>query len=126
MIIDCHGHYTTAPEPHNVWRDLQKQNFKAGGNTDPAYPDISDDEIVESIEQNQLRLIKQRHADLTVFSPRASTMAHHVGDESVSKAWSPNISSASASCRSPPACPSPTRSPSWSAASTSWASSAAT
>ncbi len=87
MIIDCHGHYTTAPEPHNIWRDLQKQNFKAGLNPDPAYPDISDDEIVESIEQNQLRLIEERHADLTVFSPRASTMAHHVGDEKVSQAW---------------------------------------
>ena len=87
MIIDCHGHYTTAPEPHNVWRDLQKQNFKAGLDTDPAYPDISDDEIVETIEKNQLRLIKERGADLTVFSPRASTMAHHVGDETVSQAW---------------------------------------
>ena len=87
MIIDCHGHYTTAPEPHNVWREAQKANFKAGGDVDPADPDISDDEIRESIEQNQLRLIKQRGADLTVFSPRASTMAHHVGDEAVSKAW---------------------------------------
>ena len=87
MIIDCHGHYTTAPEPHNVWREAQKANFKAGGDVDPAYPDISDDEIRESIEQNQLRLIKQRGADLTVFSPRASTMAHHVGNEDVSKAW---------------------------------------
>jgi 4-oxalmesaconate hydratase len=87
MIIDCHGHYTTAPEPHNVWRDLQTQNFKSGLNVDPAYPDISDDQIVESIETNQLRLIKQRGADLTVFSPRASTMAHHVGDEAVSQAW---------------------------------------
>jgi 4-oxalmesaconate hydratase len=87
MIIDCHGHYTTAPEPHNVWRDLQKQNFKAGLDTDPSYPDISDDEIVESIEKNQLRLIRERGADLTVFSPRASTMAHHVGDEKVSQAW---------------------------------------
>jgi 4-oxalmesaconate hydratase len=87
MIIDCHGHYTTAPEPHNVWRETQKTNFKAGGDVDPAYPDISDDEIRESIEKNQLRLIKERGADLTVFSPRASTMAHHVGDEAVSKAW---------------------------------------
>lgn len=87
MIIDCHGHYTTAPEPHNVWREAQKQAFKSGGDVDPAYPDISDDEIIESIETNQLRLIKQRGADLTVFSPRASTMAHHVGDEAVSKAW---------------------------------------
>jgi 4-oxalmesaconate hydratase len=87
MIIDCHGHYTTAPEPHNVWRDAQKAQFKAGGDIDPAYPDISDDQIVESIEKNQLRLIKERGADLTVFSPRASTMAHHVGDEAVSQAW---------------------------------------
>ena len=87
MIIDCHGHYTTAPEPHNAWREAQKANFKAGGDIDPAYPDISDDEIVESIANNQLRLIKERGADLTVFSPRASTMAHHVGDEAVSQAW---------------------------------------
>jgi 4-oxalmesaconate hydratase len=36
MIIDCHGHYTTAPEPHNVWRETQKANFKAGGDVDPA------------------------------------------------------------------------------------------
>jgi 4-oxalmesaconate hydratase len=87
MIIDCHGHYTTAPEPHNVWRDLQKQNFRSGLDTDPAYPEISDDEIVETIENNQLRLIRERGADLTVFSPRASTMAHHVGNEAVSQAW---------------------------------------
>jgi 4-oxalmesaconate hydratase len=87
MIIDCHGHYTTAPEPHNVWREAQRAAFKAGGDVDPAYPEISDDEIVESIEQNQLRLIRARGADLTIFSPRASTMAHHVGDEAVSQAW---------------------------------------
>ena len=24
LIIDCHGHYTTAPEPHNQWREAQK------------------------------------------------------------------------------------------------------
>jgi 4-oxalmesaconate hydratase len=87
MIIDCHGHYTTAPEPHNQWRETQKAAFKAGGDTDPAYPAISDDEIRESLEQNQLRLIRERGADMTIFSPRASTMAHHVGDERVSQAW---------------------------------------
>ena len=87
MIIDCHGHYTTAPEPHNQWRELQKANFKTAGDIDPAYPDISDDQIRESLEQNQLRLIRERGADMTIFSPRASAMAHHVGDERVSKAW---------------------------------------
>jgi len=87
MIIDCHGHYTTAPEPHNQWREAQKAAFKAGAPA-PAYPEITDAEIVATIEANQLRLVRERGADLTIFSPRASAMAHHVGDESVSIAWS--------------------------------------
>jgi 4-oxalmesaconate hydratase len=87
MIIDCHGHYTTAPAAHNDWRDLQKAAFKAGTEA-PTYPEISDDQIVETIEKNQLRLVKERGADLTIFSPRASAMAHHVGDAAVSQAWS--------------------------------------
>src|SRR5262245_55763923 len=86
MIIDCHGHYTTAPEAHNKWREQQKAAFKSGAPA-PVYPNISDDEIRETVEQNQLRLIKERGADLTIFSPRASAMAHHVGDEGVSQAW---------------------------------------
>ena len=48
---------------------------------------ISDDELRESIEANQLKLMKQRGADLTVFSPRASFMAHHIGDFEVSSTW---------------------------------------
>jgi 4-oxalmesaconate hydratase len=87
MIIDCHGHYTTAPVPHNDWREAQKAAFKAGA-TAPSYPSISDDEIRETIEQNQLRLIRERGADMTIFSPRASAMAHNVGDGDVSDAWS--------------------------------------
>lgn len=87
MIIDCHGHYTTAPPQHDAWRDAQKTAFKAG-EASPPYPTISDDEIRETIEQNQLKLLKERGADMTIFSPRASTMAHHVGDEAVSLEWS--------------------------------------
>jgi 4-oxalmesaconate hydratase len=87
LIIDCHGHYTTAPPQHDLWRDAQKAAFKAG-ETPPPYPAISDDEIRETIEKNQLKLLKERGADMTIFSPRASTMAHHVGDEAVSKQWS--------------------------------------
>ncbi len=86
MIIDCHGHYTTAPAAHTTWRDEQLIAYEAGVGA-PTYPHISDDEIRESIEQNQLRLIRERGADLTIFSPRASAMAHHLGDESVSIAW---------------------------------------
>ena len=86
MIIDCHGHYTTAPEAHNLWREAQVAAFNAG-EPFPGAASISDDEIRETIELHQLRLLAERGADLTLFSPRASAMAHHVGDEAVSRAW---------------------------------------
>lgn len=86
LIIDCHGHYTTAPEPHTAWREAQKAAFKAG-DAPPAYPAISDDEIRETLEANQIRLIRERGADMTIFSPRASAMAPHIGDETVAKLW---------------------------------------
>ena len=86
LIIDCHGHYTVLPKAHDAWREEQKAAFKAG-TTPPPYPEISDDEIRETIEANQLKLIKERGADLTIFSPRASAMAPHVGDQAVASEW---------------------------------------
>jgi 4-oxalmesaconate hydratase len=86
VIIDCHGHYTTAPAAHNDWRKTQLTAF-GEGRPAPEYPAISDDEIRESIEHNQLRLLRERGADMTIFSPRASAMAHHEGDERVSGEW---------------------------------------
>jgi 4-oxalmesaconate hydratase len=84
MIIDCHGHYTTAPPALQVFRDAQLQ---ANPTSMPAAPHISDDEIRESIEQHQLRRQRERGADVTLFSPRASAMGHHQGDASISAAW---------------------------------------
>src|SRR5690606_34783425 len=86
MIIDCHGHYTTAPAPHQAYREALLAAYEAGNELPKPLP-ISDDEIRESIESNQLRLIRERGADMTIFSPRASAMAHHVGNEAVSQAW---------------------------------------
>ncbi|KRB78771.1 MULTISPECIES: amidohydrolase family protein [unclassified Sphingomonas] len=86
MIIDCHGHYTVLPKGHDAWREAQTAAFKAG-EANPPYPAISDDEIRETIEANQLRLIRERGADMTIFSPRASAMAPHVGDAAVAKEW---------------------------------------
>jgi 4-oxalmesaconate hydratase len=87
MIIDCHGHYTTAPGAHQKFRDAQIAALE-----DPTAPAakpgaISDDEIRETIEKNQLRLQQQRGSDLTLFSPRASAMGHHIGNEAISSAW---------------------------------------
>ncbi|GIJ46253.1 4-oxalomesaconate hydratase [Virgisporangium aliadipatigenens] len=77
MIIDCHGHYTTAPPAHTEWRTDQTR----------PYPTIPDDALRESIEPNQLRIMDERGIDATIFSPRASAMGHHVGDERTGLAW---------------------------------------
>jgi 4-oxalmesaconate hydratase len=88
MIIDIHGHYTTAPAQLGAWRDLQVAFAEGQGDApDPASLRISDDEIRETIEANQLKLMDERGSDLTVFSPRASFMAHHIGDLGVSETW---------------------------------------
>src|SRR6202167_5566274 len=91
MIIDCHGHYTT--EPKDLLRFRKEQTAAATAKDKTAMPSraslkMSDDEIRESIELNQLKLQRERGTDLTIFSPRASGMGHHVGDESVSLEWS--------------------------------------
>ena len=87
LIIDCHGHYTTAPAALQAFRDAQLARIKNPGLPEPAAPVISDGEIRESIDQNQLKLQRLRGADVTIFSPRASAMAHHIGGEDVSIAW---------------------------------------
>src|SRR6476469_154552 len=88
MIIDCHGHFTTAPSELEQWRTQQI----AGLHNPAAAPTradlrITDAQLQESIETNQLRLMDERGIDLTVFSPRASFMAHHVGGFETSAEW---------------------------------------
>jgi 4-oxalmesaconate hydratase len=87
MIIDCHGHYTTAPKALQEFRDAQLAAFKDASAPKAALKAISDDEIRATIEENQLKLQRERGADVTLFSPRASAMAHHQGDERVSREW---------------------------------------
>jgi 4-oxalmesaconate hydratase len=88
MIIDCHGHYTTAPRALKSFREKQVAALD-----DPKLPPlvanlkVSDDEIRETIEANQLRIQRERGVDLTIFSPQAGGMAHHVGNEITSINW---------------------------------------
>jgi 4-oxalmesaconate hydratase len=86
MIIDCHGHYTTSPRQHEAWRGEQIAAH-AEGRAAPRRPAITDDEIRVSIENGQLRLQRERGTDLTIFSPRAAGMGHHLGDATTSAAW---------------------------------------
>src|SRR5664279_3777103 len=88
MIIDCHGHYTTAPQDLTTFRDAQIAALKDPAQTPSrASLKISDDQIRESLEKAQLKLQRERGTDVTIFSPRASTMAHHIGTEAPSQEW---------------------------------------
>jgi len=89
MIIDCHGHYTTSPKALQDYRDGQ-----LAGMRDPSYKPsraqlkVSNDEIRASVEGAQLKQQRERGTDLTIFSPRAAGMAHHIGNATISEFWS--------------------------------------
>jgi 4-oxalmesaconate hydratase len=89
MIIDCHGHYTTAPKQLQDYRNSQTAELQ----TQPlpartkAAISITDDEIRESLEGAQLKFQRERGTDVTIFSPRASAMGHHIGDAVTSLHW---------------------------------------
>ena len=88
MIIDVHGHYTTAPKALEDWRNRQIAAIgKPSAKPKASELKISDDELRESIINNQLKKMQERGSDLTIFSPRASFMAHHIGDFQVSSTW---------------------------------------
>ncbi|MCQ8781571.1 amidohydrolase family protein [Mangrovibrevibacter kandeliae] len=87
MIIDIHGHYTTEPSALRVFRDQQLAALVDGTRrASVRLPEIGDEELVTSV-QPQIRLQTERGGDLTLFSPRASGMAHHVGSAEVSAEW---------------------------------------
>jgi 4-oxalmesaconate hydratase len=88
MVIDCHGHYTTAPWELETFRQNQVAGLKGPSRAAPsANLHISDEEIRESL-QLQLKFQRERGTDLTIFSPRAAGMGHHIGNAAVSLAWS--------------------------------------
>ena len=88
LVIDCHGHYTTEPKSLHAFRQAQIAAAKDGG-LGPVVADlkISDDELRESV-QPQLKFQRERGTDVTIFSPRAAGMGHHMGNAEMSAAWS--------------------------------------
>ena len=87
MIIDIHGHYTTEPAALPAFRAAQLARLEDPSLPEPHLAEISDEEIRQSIEGNQLRVLRERGGDLMVFSPRASGMGHHVTDAATARAW---------------------------------------
>ena len=88
MVIDCHGHFTTAPKSLHAWRQKQLESINDPANT-PKKSDlaITDDELRDAIQTGQLKVQRERGGDLTLFSPIASQMAHHLGNEQTSLSW---------------------------------------
>ena len=88
MIIDCHGHYTTAPKALEAFRQAQMAALKEGRGA-PARGSLSitDGELRESLENAQLKLQRERGSDVTIFSPRAGGMGHHIGNAGTSEEW---------------------------------------
>ena len=84
MIIDSHGHYTTLPPAIDAWRSRQIAELAkpAKGSTK-----VSDDEIRETLENGQIKRLRERGTDKMFFSPRASSMGHHFGGEMISLYW---------------------------------------
>jgi 4-oxalmesaconate hydratase len=70
VIIDCHGHYTTAPEALQTFRAAQIAGLSDASLPSPLEPNISDDEIRTSLENAQLKFSRERGTDVTIFSPR--------------------------------------------------------
>lgn len=89
-VIDIHGHYTTTPPGVRAWREAQVAEVteNPGFVGTKGSIDITDEEIRASLESAQLTQQGARGIDLTLFSPRASWMEHHVGNVDTSRFWS--------------------------------------
>jgi len=89
MIIDCHGHFTNGPKALPEWRKRQLAAVNDPSNA-PKKSDlkISDDDIRSTLESGQLKMQKERGGDLTIFSPIAGQMGHHLGNQQTSLLWS--------------------------------------
>lgn len=87
LTIDCHGHFTSEPPQVAEFRRRQLAALEAGNGSGPQLPGVSDDELVDCISRNQLRVMDERGIDVVLFSPRASAMGHHVRDPAVSEVW---------------------------------------
>ena len=88
MIIDCHGHYTTAPKPLELFRKAQVAALSDPKSSSPERPRISDDQVRETLDPAQLSLQRERGTDVALFSPGAGKMAHHIGTFETSSDWS--------------------------------------
>ncbi|MDQ0618266.1 amidohydrolase family protein [Arthrobacter globiformis] len=87
LTIDCHGHFTTEPADFHAHRAAQIAHAQGRGDVPDPYAGIPDEELCEIITANQLRLQRERGSDVTILSPRASGMGHHVPGQHTANEW---------------------------------------
>ena len=88
LVIDAHGHFTTTPPAHQRFRDAQLARLGATPAAPaPVRPEIGDGELRDSVQNNQLKVLRERGGDLMLFSPKASGMEHHVADRTTARDW---------------------------------------
>ncbi|MDQ7904626.1 amidohydrolase family protein [Phytohabitans sp. ZYX-F-186] len=83
MIIDVHGHYTTAPAALDAYRGRMLARLNKPPRTRLALPA---DAVAASLAGYVARM-DERGIDMVLLSPRASGMGHEVGDAAVSRNW---------------------------------------
>lgn len=87
MIIDIHGHYTTAPPALQEFRDAQLAHLADPEQPRPDSLHISDERLRESVASNLMRVMNERRIDMVLLSPKASGMEHHVRDRDAAVTW---------------------------------------
>lgn len=89
MIIDVHSHFTTLPPCVAAFREEQLRHFNQTGRApNLALPVVTDAQIIDALTPNQVRVMAERGVDRTIFSPKASAMDHHRGNETTNVIWS--------------------------------------
>ena len=83
LIIDIHGHYTSAPP--------EIGNIRASQLTEMNRPvrhelNIPDEQIAATLQKN-LEVMDERGISHVLLSPTASKMGHHFGNEKISMCW---------------------------------------
>lgn len=84
MIIDCYGYYIIVLELFQLFCEVQLKVYQDGKVFFEVFY-ISDEQIQESIEKNQLCLLIECGFDMIIFLFWVLVMVYYVGDEVVLK-----------------------------------------
>lgn len=83
MIVDVHGHFTTAPARLDAYRGRQLSMLNQPVRGSLA---VSEEELASSLEPLLVQM-GARGIDVVMLSPRAAGMGHDIGDAVVSEHW---------------------------------------